>query len=148
MYVLLMPVDAVLALEFLSAHRARKQVTRVKSLMLLESNLAFESLFTGVTLKCFGGMDFDVVIEVARSLESLAAGRTLERSPPRVLMHSQLMFPHIRSCDGSVATVGAQMRLGRVVMGKVVLAQMAPTFVGLCTGIDRTFIETFRVFMS
>mgnify|MGYP003340641049 CR=1 FL=1 len=93
-------------------------------------------------------MDFDVVIEVARSLESLAAGRTLERSPPRVLMHSQLMFPHIRSCDGSVATVGAQMRLGRVVMGKVVLAQMAPTFVGLCTGIDRTFKETSRVFMS
>ena len=120
----------------------------MKSLMLLESYLAFESLITGFTLKFFGGMDFDVIIEVASSFESLAACWTLERSPLRILMHSKFMFPHIRSCNGSVTTVGAQMWLRRVVMGKVVLTQMAPTFVGLGTGIDRTLIETTGVFMS
>ena len=72
-----------------------------------------------------------MVIEVAGGFESLAAFWTLKVSSLRILMNCNLVFPHVGSCDRSVATVGAQMRLrSTAVMGKEVLAKMTPTFVG------------------
>ena len=52
-----MPVDAVLRLKLFSTNSAGKQVSRVQSLMLLQSNVRFESLITVVTLECLVGMD-------------------------------------------------------------------------------------------
>lgn len=97
--VLLVSVGAVLGLELLPAHRASKQVARVKSLMLLESNLRFESLITVVTLECLVAMDSHMISEVARGFESLAALLTFKVSPVWILMNSNLVLPHIRSCD-------------------------------------------------
>ena len=129
--VLLMPVGAVLGLELFPTNSASKQVSRVQSLMLLESNVRFESLITVVTLECLVGMDSQVVIEVAGGFESLATFWTLKVSSLRILMNSNLVFPYVGSCDGSVATIGAEMRLrSTAVMGKEVLAKMTPTFVG------------------
>ena len=143
-----MPVGAVLGLELLPAHRASEQVARVKSLMLLESNLRFEGLITVVTLECLVAVDSHMVSEVARGFESLAALLTFKVSPVWILMNSNLVFPHVRSGDRCVATIGAQMRLGRAVMGKEMLTQMTPTFVSFCTRINWTLIETSGVFMS
>ena len=131
MDVLLMPVDTVFGLKLFLTDSAGKQVSRVQSLMLLETNVRFESLITVVALECLVGMDSQMVIEVAGGFESLATFWTLKVSSLRIFMNSNLVFPHVGSCDRSVATVGAQMRLrSTAVMGKEVLAKMTPTFVG------------------
>ena len=71
-----------------------------------------------------------MVIEVAGGFESLATFWTLKISSLRILMNSNLVFFNVGSCDRSVATIGAQMRLrSTAVMCKEVLAKMTPTFV-------------------
>ena len=52
-----MPVDTVFGLKLFLTDSAGKQVSRVQSLMLLESNCRFESLITVVALECLVGMD-------------------------------------------------------------------------------------------
>ena len=139
----LVSVGAVLTLELFTAHRAWEQVTRVQPPMLLKSDLTLECLSAVVTLECLVTMNFYVICEVAGGFESLGALGTLKVPSVRILMHCNLMFPHIRSCDGRVATIGTQMGLWRAIVGEEMLTQMTPTFVGLCTGIDGTLIETY-----
>ena len=52
-----MPVDAVLRLKLFPANPTGEQVSRVQPLMLLKSNVGFESLVTVVTLECLVAMD-------------------------------------------------------------------------------------------
>ena len=73
MYVLLVPVGAVFALELLPAHGAAEHVARVSPLMLLESDLRFKCLVAVFTTDHLAAMDPHVISEVTRCFELLAA---------------------------------------------------------------------------
>ena len=127
----LVSCHAVLALQFLPTNLAGEQRSRVNPEVLVVANLRLEFFPAVLTLLFAVQVNLGVLHQIAGGFELFIAGRTHEIPAVRVLVHSDLVFPHIRPRDGGVAAIGAQVGLRAVAVRVAVVTEMAPGFEGL-----------------
>ena len=122
---------AVLALQFLPTNLAGEKRAGMNPEVLVVANLRLEFFPAVLTLLFAVQVNLGVLHQIAGGFELFITGRTHEIPAVRVLVHSDLVFPHIRPRDGGVAAIGAQVGLRAVAVRVAVVAEMAPGFEGL-----------------
>ena len=127
----LVPGYTVLALQFFPTNLAGEKRAGMNPEVLVVANLRLEFFPAVLTLLFAVQVNLGVLHQIAGGFELFIAGRTHEIPAVRVLVHSDLVFPHIRPRDGGVAAVGTQVGLRAVAVGVAVVAEMAPGLEGL-----------------
>ena len=126
--ILLVPVDAVPALELLPADLTPDQGARVDPEVLVVADLGLELLLAELAPVFAVQVYLGVLHQVTGGLEPLLTSGADKVPSVRILVDGNLVFPHIGSSDGGVAAVGTEVRLWIASVTVKMVCEMTPGF--------------------